>query len=339
MGDISRIMLHNVDAILLAGHHSGSPMSDVAVASAALPYLQQPLVLVGFVLLLFFGLAKVVARSRVLTPITGAKSYRVLQSLLAYGFVLAVAVIALGFGLKYRELSQAEQQNAVGLLSRELEGNLATVESLRKNTITLMSMVGDVAKSLRQQDIVVLKTLFPNESLDGGNQPPAREMALNALSTLLEKKLDKNKVEMARADAVAKIIRATIDRTLPTVVSMADKLRERYQIREGAWAANLPILSKVFVSGVPKLQNSYVTAQKMRSDYGVVCSGVPSYLEALHSLLDKKVGVNLDTLTALLAQERQSITLLTSYGQPITEALVSLRAAQAAVNQGVSMGQ
>lgn len=311
-------------------------MSEVAVASAALPYLQQPLVLVGFALLLFFGLAKVVARSRVLTPITGARSYRVLQTLLAYGFLLAVAVIALGFGLKYRELSKAEQQNAVGLLSRELEGNLATVESLRKNTITLMSMVGDVAKSLRQQDILVLKTLFPNENLDGGNQPPAREMALKALATLLEKKLDKNKVEMARADAVAKIIRATIDRTLPTVVSLADKSRERYQIREGAWAANLPILSKVFVSGVPQLQNSYVTAQKMRSDYDVVCSGVISYLEALHGLLNKKVGVNLDTLTALLAQERQSISLLTSYGQPMSDALVSLRAAQAAVNKEVS---
>ena len=311
-------------------------MSEVAVASAALPYLQQPLVLVGFALLLFFGLAKVVARSRVLTPITGAKSYRILQTLLAYGFVLAVAVIALGFGLKYRELSQAEQQNAVGLLGRELEGNLATVESLRKNTITLMSMVTEVAKSLRQPNIVVLKTLFPNENLDGGNQLPAKEMALNALSSLLEKRLDKNRVEMARADAVAKIIRTTIDRTLPTVVSLADKSRERYQIREGAWAANLPILSKVFVSGVPQLQNSYVTAQKMRADYDVVCSGVISYLEALHSLLDKKVGVNLDTLTALLAQERQSISLLTSYGQPMADALVSLRAAQAAVNKEMS---
>ena len=311
-------------------------MSEVAVASAALPYLQQPLVLVGFALLLFFGLAKVVARSRVLTPITGAKSYRILQTLLAYGFVLAVAVIALGFGLKYRELSQAEQQNAVGLLGRELEGNLATVESLRKNTITLMSMVTEVAKSLRQPNIVVLKTLFPNENLDGGNQLPAKEMALNALSSLLEKRLDKNRVEMARADAVAKIIRTTIDRTLPTVVSLADKSRERYKIREGAWAANLPILSKVFVSGVPQLQNSYVTAQKMRADYDVVCSGVISYLEALHSLLDKKVGVNLDTLTALLAQERQSISLLTSYGQPMADALVSLRAAQAAVNKEMS---
>ena len=314
-------------------------MPNLAVASAALPYLQQPLVLVGFVLLLFFGLAKVVARSRALTPITGAKSYRVLQTILAYGFVLAVAVIALGFGLKYRELSQAEQQNAVGLLSRELEGNLGTVESLRKNTITLMSMVSDIAKSLRQPDIVVLKTLFPKENLDGGNQPPAREMALGALTLLLQRKLDKNKIEMTRADAVAKVIRTTIDRTMPTVVSLADKSRERYQIREGAWAANLPILSKVFVSGVPQLQNSYVTAQKMRSDYDVVCSGVIAYLEALQSLLDKKVGVNLDTLTALLAQERQSIALLTAYGQPMTEALVSLRAAQATVNKGVSTGQ
>lgn len=70
------------------------------------PYLSDPLVLVGFVLLLFFGLARAIVRSRLLTPINGLKSYRVLQTLLLYGFVLGVLIIALGFGLKYRDLSE-----------------------------------------------------------------------------------------------------------------------------------------------------------------------------------------------------------------------------------------
>ena len=76
------------------------------------PYLKDPLVLIGFTLLLFFGIARAIIRSGQLTPVTGAKSYRVLQTVLLYGFLLGVLVIALGFGLKYRELSEAEQRNA-----------------------------------------------------------------------------------------------------------------------------------------------------------------------------------------------------------------------------------
>jgi hypothetical protein len=50
------------------------------------PYLKDPLVLVDFALLLFFGLARPLIRSGLLTPVTGAKSYRVLLTVLLYGF-------------------------------------------------------------------------------------------------------------------------------------------------------------------------------------------------------------------------------------------------------------
>jgi hypothetical protein len=47
-----------------------------------------------------------------------------LQQILLYGFVIALAWIALGFWLKYRELSTREQRSAVRLLDKELAGNV-----------------------------------------------------------------------------------------------------------------------------------------------------------------------------------------------------------------------
>lgn len=298
------------------------------------PYLEHPLVLVGFVLLLFFTVARTVIRSRVLTPITGAKSYRVLQTILLYGFVLSVAVVLLGFGLNYRDLSKAEQQNAIDLIRREFDGNLASIEALRKNTVSLLTLVTSTATALRTPKILVLKTLFPIANIGGASPLSPKAMALDALTELLDKKLDRDKVEMARGDAAANAISGSIYRTRPTIVSLSDAKNERYVIHDDAWKANLPIMRKVNIAGVAQLQDTYIAARKLRADYDVVCAASLGYLDALHTLLDKKVGVNVDTLSALLAQERQAFALLTAYGQTLTDNMASLKSLKETLDRG-----
>lgn len=296
------------------------------------PYLKDPLVLIGFTLLLFFGIARAIIRSGLLRPVTGAKSYRVLQTVLLYGFLLGVLVIALGFGLKYRELSEADQRNAIELLKGEFNANAATVESLRRNTMTLLSVFQQTAQSVREPGVPALNTLFPVENIQSGPQPVPRELALNALTMLLDKRLDKNKVEMAKGDAVAKLVHGTIGRTRSTIVSLSDPKHERYVISDSAWSANLSVLRQVHLAGVPKFQDAYAAARKLRSDYDVVCAGVLAYLDALQTLFDPKVGVNPDTLTAALTQERQSLALLTAYGTTLADAVERVKTLQSTLN-------
>lgn len=296
------------------------------------PYLGDPLVLVGFALLLFFGLARALLKGRLLTPINGAKSYRVLQTILLYGFVLGILVVALGFGLKYRELSVAEQRNAVALLKGEFNANVNAVESMRRNTVTLLTVVQQTAHAVRQRDIVALSTLFPARNVAGGSQPHPRELALDALSELLDKKLDKDRVQMQRADAAAKVIRGTIERTRSTVISLSDSEHQRYVVRDDAWQANASILSKVMLGGIPEFQDSYAAMRRLRSDYDVVCASVVAYLDALYALFDVKVGVDVNTLTAALSQERQSVSLVTAYGTSLTDAMARIQKIQASLN-------
>lgn len=300
---------------------------------AIAPYLKDPLVLVGFVLLLFFGIARSLIKSRLLSPVSGIKSYRLLQMILLGGFVLSVVVIGLGFGLKYRELSEAEQRNAIGLMRRELDANLASVEALRRNTVTMLEIVQRTAMSLRSPEVKVLALLFPAKNLQAGNTIPPKQLALDALSELLASKLDRDKVEMARGDAVAKIIRGTIDRTRPTIESLSDPLRERYIVRDAAWNANLHMLRKVHIDGVPELQKSYVAAQKLRADYDVICTSVLAYLDSLRAVFNKNPGITIESLTAALAQERQTLSLLAAYGGSLADNMAALKASQSKLDR------
>ncbi len=292
------------------------------------PYLSDPLVLIGFFLLLFFGLARALIKSKLLTPVSGIKSYRLLQTLFAYGFALGVLVIALGFGLKYRDLSQAEQRNAIELLKGEFNANASAVEAMRLNTVTLLTVLQKTAQSVRQPGITTLETLFPTQNVQGGSPPPPSKLAAAALNALHAKGIDRNARAMAQGDQAARAIVGVIERTRPTIVSLADAKHERYVIRDTIWEANAPILRKVNLDGVSALQDTYTQLRDVRSDYDVVCASVLAYLDSLLALFDPKIGVNPNTLAAALAQERQSVTLVTAYGATLTDAIANVQRLQ-----------
>ena len=64
-------------------------------------YLSNPLVLIGFVLALLFGIHKALVGAGILKPLTQADSNIVVQLLLGYGFWLSVLVVVLGFCLAF----------------------------------------------------------------------------------------------------------------------------------------------------------------------------------------------------------------------------------------------
>jgi hypothetical protein len=299
------------------------------------PYLQDPLILIGFVLLLMFGLARTLIKSRLLTPVSGAKTYRVIQTVLVYGLVVALAVIGLGFGLKYRELSETEQQNAVGLLRREMDANLVAVEAIRKNTMVMLNIVSYTAMAVRTPDVKVMAALFPVANVQAGDKPHARDMAVDALVALSAEGLNKNADEMARANQLADVLRSTLDRTRPTVMSLSDPERRRYVISEAAWQANLPILRKVHVAGIPEIQDAYATSRMVRSDYDVVCASVIAYMDALQPIVAEDGEVNVDTLSAALSQERQTLMLLNAYGMTLADSIAKLERARGVMRASV----
>jgi hypothetical protein len=283
------------------------------------PYLKDPLVLIGFFLLLFFSFLRFLLKQKLIPPLTKKLGYKVLKTILLYGFIIGMAIIILGFGLKYRTLSIGEQNNAVELLRQEFKTNFQAVSNLAKNTEIILTLFTTVAKLLRDERIKILPLIFPAENLSLDiNQKPANILANEAMDQLASSGLLDDKLELRKVTAAGKTVADTVDKTLNTIVSISDTERKRYAITSAVWKANLPILRKVSVVDVTEFQRAYTDMTNLRNSYDVVANHVVTYLEAVREFFRPKNNtVTRSSLSKVLTVERLSVNILKKYSDDL----------------------
>jgi tetratricopeptide (TPR) repeat protein len=108
-------------------------------------YLRHPLVLIGFVLFLVFGVHKLLIQSGIIRPLSARGGSKILHSLLRFGFVLALTVVGLGFGLEYLKVYSANAA-ANGKLSADLNRNglLPNLQAKHISEVLNLSHAADV---------------------------------------------------------------------------------------------------------------------------------------------------------------------------------------------------
>ena len=291
------------------------------------PYLQDPLVLVGFIVFLFFSFARFILKRGIIPPLTKNLGYRLLQTILLYGFIIGILIIFLGFGLKYRELSKVEQQRAVALLVTELEVNQKIVGELAANVDTLIGLFDTAARSVRHEGIPLLSMLFPESNLRQSlDDPSPSELANYAMDALAASSLHDDEVETAKATAAGHAIVATVDRTRGTVQSLGDPERSRYMFHREAYESHLQVLRRIDVVDVSQVQLIYSDLESLRDDYDVVVRNLASYLEALSEFFTPESGsIDRYSLTRVLTAERLAISMLARYTSQLVSAAEALR--------------
>lgn len=80
-------------------------MDEIQAFEKIAPYLSHPLALIGFVLLLLFSVHKTLIKSGTIPPVSPEVGGHLVQSLLRYGFVLALLIVLLGFGQQFYKTS------------------------------------------------------------------------------------------------------------------------------------------------------------------------------------------------------------------------------------------
>jgi hypothetical protein len=88
-------------------------MAEITQFSKIAPYLENPLDLVGFCLLLLFGIYRVLLKAGLLVPLSQRQSATVVGRILNHGFLVAILVIVLGFayaGFRYHNTKPITQQ-------------------------------------------------------------------------------------------------------------------------------------------------------------------------------------------------------------------------------------
>jgi DNA mismatch repair ATPase MutS len=286
------------------------------------PYIQDPLVLAGFVIFLFFGFCRLLVKKNIIPPLTKNLGYRLLQTILLYGFLIGLVILGLGFGLKYREMSEAEQDRAVALIRSELKTNSQVVSQLAANAETLINIFDIVASSLRKEEVPVLFMLFPESNLRKDlKDPTPHELARLAIQKLADSGLHENELETQRATAVGIAIMATISRTEHTIDSLSDSDRARYTFREEAFQSHLDILRKIDIVDLSELEIMYGNMERLRDNYDVVVGHIRSYLESVHVFFSPEDNqINVTTLTAVLASERLAISILMTFTEELVNA-------------------
>lgn len=291
------------------------------------PYLKDPLILIGFFVFLFFGFGRLLIKSRLIPKLSQQHGYRVLQAFLFYGFVAGILIIALGFGIKYRELSTVEQGHVLSMLEDESRANLETTQELAKNTQTILGLMASLARTLRQPNIKLLAQLFPEENINAlptTGTPP--ELARSAMELLDTSPLRDDALEMARFTAAARAIHATVDRTLPTIDSLSDTEHRRYRIHEDVWTSQLPILRKIDAFPLSPFQRSYSDLARLRANYDVTVKHVHSYLVSIRDFLAGAAPINTENLAGVLSEERLAFSIVTTYGMDLADSAERLSA-------------
>ncbi len=329
------------------------------------PYLKDPLVLIGFFLFISFLFSRYLIKQKVIPPLPPSLGFRVLKSLLLYGFIIGLALLCLGFGLKYKELrDKAEQQrlelksreeqqrierelreqeklkkaeterknqeNVVHLLQGELNSNLQVANELRKNTITLLGEFQTLSSVVRTPGIKLLAAMFPSENLNlSYSDTKASSLADSAYDQIESSQLYKDDLEKQKLTAAAQRVAATIDATMSTVQSLRDDPHRRYSFSSQVWDANLPSLKQVIVADITPYQTSYADLNRLRNDYDVIASQFVEYLSAMRDFFDPaKHLITRDSLRKVLARERYALQLITAFGKSIQGEMTSVRRLQ-----------
>lgn len=281
------------------------------------PYLQDPLVLVGFVFFVASLTARQLLRSGIIPPVGAGRGFKIVRLLLSYGFILALVVMVLAFGLKYRELSRTEQRAAVHLIAEELVSNAAVLTELDKNADTLTNGAKVFSSILRNHRFPILEGLFPQENLD-----PMREEA--TLTNLYNERIDwlttsgllKDRNETRRLSEACGAIDRSYSRIIPTIRSLADESGQRYRLSRAAWDEQLAIARKITVVDVATMSGLYERMSRARETYQRIASIVPEYLGNIDAFCIALPPTR-ESLSPTLASERLTFRLLPAFREQL----------------------
>lgn len=234
------------------------------------------------------------------------------------------------------KMSINEQKNIIAQLKVELSSNLKTTKELKLNTETILSTLSFISGKavLRNSKIQILPLLFPEENLNTNNVKSISELVDAGLNGYLNLKLDTNRLEKQKFSEVGKLIALTLDKTLPTLNSLADKSGNRYPIYTTIWNSNSQNLSKIDVFDITKFQQTYSDLNSLKANYDIVNNRAIDYLNDLNIFF--KPSNNLITrqsIEKILTSERLAYDLINTYSKSLLENIQNLEKLQDIVNE------
>ena len=104
--------------------------------SIVAPYLKDPVVLVGFLIFIFFLIARIFLQSGIIPPVAKTTGGQIIKLVLHYGFLLGLLLICLAFFYKFRELDLVHTAVS-GQSNQEVYRDIAKQISIEANDFAI----------------------------------------------------------------------------------------------------------------------------------------------------------------------------------------------------------
>lgn len=288
------------------------------------PFLKDPLVLIGFFLFVSFLFLRSLVTRGIIPTLKQNQGYGILRLILLYGFIIGLVLLGLGFGLKYKEISEDEQRKLVMLLQNELETNIKVIGELKRNTETFLSEQLETSKALRTEGIRILPIMFPQINLNLDSIVNTNQLAQQAFLTLIARKLPQNKVEMEKLNAFTKALTKTLITVRQTNLNLSDADRTRYRIVDEVWKANLETYKKIKIVDVGLFQRALAQEVNIRNDYEVISRATIDYADQIVNYFKEDNELTWESLATVLSIERHSYSLIVDYSTNLVNTLTDL---------------
>lgn len=245
-------------------------------------------------------------------------------------------LITLGMKSWNSKMSINEQKNIISQLKVELASNLKSANELKLNTETILSSLNLISgeQILRNPKIQILPLLFPLTNLSNNSTVSVSDMVTDGLEKYQQYGLDTNQLEKQKFSSAGKSIAMTIDKTLPSFISLSDKEGTRYPIYSTIWNANANNLGKIDVFDVTKFQKTYSELNSLKSNYNVVVNRATDYLNDLNKFFkpsDNKI--KREDIEKILTSERLAYDLIVIYSKSLLDNIENLTKLQLVVDE------
>ncbi len=288
------------------------------------PFLKDPLILIGFFLFIGFIFIRTLVTTRTIPVLQQGQGYSILKIILLYGFIFGLLLVALGFGLKYKEMSEREQKNMVSLLITELDSNIRVISELKKNTESFLSQQIDLSKAIRTTGIVILPVMFPKVNLELDSNINTSTLAQGAFSELVKKRLANDQVAVKKLGEFSKALTKTLKSTTSIRGNLRDENRTRYKIATQIWDNNINVYRKLNIIDITLFQKAYAQMNNIRNDYDIIAGSSIDFADNLNEYFKENNELTWEKLASVLSSERQSYSLIVEYSENLVNTLTDL---------------
>lgn len=299
-----------------------SSASDVGSFAGIAEYLQDPLVLIGFVLFLAFLFARQLLERGIIPPLGQTAGASILRAVLQYGFILALLVIILGFALRYRQLQEdaermsERQRAAADLIHGELCADRGVMRELAANVATLRNAVRTVSNVLRDERFVVTHTLFGDASLRIDSDPASAAVALTRMEALEASAVLDHAAQLNRHQQFCGAVTGTLGRTRTSVASLSDAEGTRYRIARSSWDANQASFSSLANVDAARTADLYERMATARRNYTRLSEQAREFLDAVAAFCAAPRPTR-ELVSAALASEQLNIESMEEFSTAV----------------------